>query len=269
MLPASGAVLCLACPLRPKPPLARYIMMPYACACVCVRPLFCAPREEVAVALHHPGFVRVHPSSGVRWDAQDFIDACADDDALVCGAACTDAELAYEDAHGATFEAMEFRGVVFDHVDFHGCTFRDVLFRDCRFTSCTMEGAWLSRVDVRDCSAPGLSLLRARLANVFMAGTDLSWANLSETSIDCLALHGVRLREAALQRSRMKRVELDACDLTRLDVFGTSLAGIDVSRCIFQAPVLSDRYRELRGAIVSPEQAVELALLLGVRLAEE
>ena len=72
-----------------------------------------------------------------------------------------------------------------------------------------------------------------------------------------------------MQRAKLKHVRLDKTDLTRLDVFGTPLCGIDVSTCAFSAPVLSSDYRELRGAQVSAEQAMDIALLLGVRIAEE
>ena len=155
-----------------------------------------------------------------------------------------DVELAYECANGSTFEG-------------------------CRFIGCAMDRSWLNRVDMRDCSAPGMSLLQARLAQVSALSTDLSYANLSETLIDRLSLGNCKLREAALQRAKLKRVRWDACDLTRIDVFGTPLAGIDVSGCAFAAPVLSGDFHELRGAVVSVEQALDVARLLGVRIAEE
>ena len=102
-----------------------------------------------------------------------------------------------------------------------------------------MAKGWLNRVDLRDCSAQGLSLLQARLSQVSAAACDLSFANISETSIDHMALRDCRMCEAAFQRAKLRHVSLADCDLTRIDVFGTSLAGIDVSACLFQAPVLS------------------------------
>ena len=167
-------------------------------------------------------------------------------------------------------EIMSYEDIdLFEQVDFGDCTFRDVRFEQCRFIGCTMGKGWLNRVDLRDCSAPGLSLLQARLSQVSAAACDLSFANISETSIDHMALRDCRMREAAFQRAKLRHVSWADCDLTRIDVFGTSLAGIDVSTCLFQAPVLSGDYRELRGLVVSPEQALSLATLLGVRIAEE
>ncbi len=214
------------------------------------------------------GFARVPEALGSHMDEEELLDLFAEGEAVISNTAFSGLELAYEDAREATFEAVSFRSCVFDGVDFSGCTLRDVVFSGCRFVRCVMDRAWLDHVDFRDCSAPGLSLMKARLASVALLESDLSYANLSETSIDRLRVRAGKFIEAALQRSRIKRAELDGCDLTRLDVFGTSLAGIDVSTCTFAAPVVSGNFHELRGLTVSPEQAVALAGLLGVTVAE-
>lgn len=213
-------------------------------------------------------FARVPDALGGHVGDAELRERLAEGDALVANTALSGLELSFEDAGAATFDTVAFRGCVFEGVDFSRCTFRDVRFTACRFMRCAMDRAWLDRCDIIDCSAPGLSLVEARLASVSVDASDLSYANLSEASIDRFRAHGTRFVEAALQRVRWKRVELDDCDLTRLDVFGTPLAGLDVSTCAFVAPVLSGNYRELRGATVSVEQALALAGLLGVRIAD-
>ena len=214
-------------------------------------------------------FAKVPEALGGHIDAEELLDLFAEGDAQVGNTAFAGLELSYEDVGSATFDTVAFRGCTFDGVDFSGCTFRDVRFRGCRFIRCSMDRAWLNRCDVVDCSAPGLSLLQARLAGVVVSSSDLSYANLSECTVDHLCMRAVRLIEAAMQRTRLKRVELDGCDLTRIDVFGTPLAGIDLSTCEFAAPVLSSDFRELRGAKVSVEQALALVGLLGVTVADD
>lgn len=201
--------------------------------------------------------------------SDELLELFAEGDAFVAHALVEDMELAYECADGATFEGMVFRSCEFDHVDFRDSTFRDVQFENCRFIGCVLDKGWLNRVDFSGCSALGLSLVQARLAGVFARDSDFSYANFSEASVDQLSLRDCRLVEAAMQRAKLKRVDFDGCDLTRLDVFGTSLSGIDLSTSTFQAPVLTSDYRELRGAIVAPEQAVDLVGLLGVRVRDE
>ena len=132
-----------------------------------------------------------------------------------------------------------------------------------------MEGCWLNRCDFVDCSAPGLNLVKARLSNVSFASCDLSYANLSEGRIGPITACDVRLTEAALQGAKLGQLRLDSCDLTRVDVFKTPLCGVDVSRCTFEAPVVSGDYRELRGLTVNAEQALALSGLLGIQLADD
>ena len=63
----------------------------------------------------------------------------------------------------------------------------------------------------------------------------------------------------------MKRVGFDRCDLTRAELAGTKLKGIDLTSCKLEGIQLTGA-PELRGAYVSSEQAIQLSALLGVIL---
>lgn len=215
------------------------------------------------------GFAKLSGEPASRVDYYELLGIFSEGDGLVGNALIGGATFDHDAVNGTTFDRCVFRGSTFDHVDFRDSTLRDVRFEDCRFINTSFDKAWLNRVDLIGCSAPGLSLIQARLAGVFARDCDLSYANLSETSSERFRLRGTRLREAALQRAKLKNVQLADCDLTHIDVFGTALRGIDFTECVFQVPVLSADYRELRGAIVSPEQAVDLARLLGVTVSDE
>lgn len=244
----------------------------FAVACRCVRVQWAAMDgvwQEASVGKRVEGFAELTGEPGRYADYHELLGVFSEGDGLVGNALVAGAEFSHDAANGATFERVLFRSCLFDHADFRTSTFRDVRFEGCRFIGTSMDRAWLNRVDFHDCSAPGLSLAQARLAGVSLRACDLSYANLSESSIDRLRCRDTRLREAALQRAKLKNVQLDACDLTRIDVFGTRLAGLDLSGCIFQAPVLSATYQELRGAVVAPEQAVDLARLLGIIVSGE
>ena len=215
------------------------------------------------------GFAKLSGEPARRMDYYELLGIFAEGDGLAGNAFIESAAFDHDAANGTTFDRCVFRGCTFDHADFRDSTLRDVRFEDCRFINATFDKAWLNRVDLIGCSAPGLSLMQARLASVFVHDCDLSYANLSETSIDWFQLRGTRLREAALQRAKLKNVQLTDCDLTRIDVFGTPLRGVDFTTCVFQVPVLSADYHELRGAVVSPEQAVDLARMLGVIVSDQ
>ena len=79
----------------------------------------------------------------------------------------------------------------------------------------------------------------------------------------------VRLQfgEAALRDLReCKRVEFSACDLRRAELAGTRLAGMDLTTCEIGGNTWGPGLAEVRGAIVTPLQAMELARALGVRI---
>ena len=74
------------------------------------------------------------------------------------------------------------------------------------------------------------------------------------------------LRETVLSGMRLSRVLLERVELGGAELFGTSLAGVDLTTCGIGGLVLSDGCRELRGAKIAPEQAAEVARLMGVEI---
>ena len=62
---------------------------------------------------------------------------------------------------------------------------------------------------------------------------------------------------------------MDRCDLSRTTFFRTSLSGVDLSACDISGLRVSSDLRELRGAVIDPDQAAELMGLLGIKIKEE
>ena len=154
----------------------------------------------------------------------------------------------------------------FEDVDFSRCTFTDVKFMGCRFISCSMERCWLNRCDFISCSAPGLSFQKGRFTSVLLAESQMRYAEFSEASIRDLRARKANLAESLWHDVSLKRSAFESCDLTRADVFRTSLLGIDLSTCDISGIIVSNT---LRGCIVGPEQAVQLAGLLGIQVKED
>lgn len=215
------------------------------------------------------GFAQVKEHIGAHVSANELLDRFAEGDAAIAMTAFEGLELADTSAGGATFDQVIFRSCSFENVDFSGCTFTDVRFIGCRFISCTMKRSWLNRCDLHSCSAPGLSLEKSRLTSVSLADSQLRYAEFSEVSATALRVCKTSLAESAWRSATLKRCTFDACDLSRADMFRTSLAGIDLSACDISGIVVSNTFRELRGCIVSPEQAIQFASLLGIVVKDE
>lgn len=190
-------------------------------------------------------------------------------DAHVANTALSGIELADVAADGTVFENVVFRCCTFERVNLSNCTFTDVLFSGCRFVRCDMGRSWLNRVDFRSCSAPGLSFLKGRLSGVSLVDSQLAYADFSETTVDQLAASETKLSEASFHVTRLRRLVLERCDLSRATFFRTSLSGVDLSACDISGLRVSSDLRELRGAIIDPDQAAELIGFLGIKIKED
>lgn len=215
------------------------------------------------------GFAQVRADVGEHMGRAELLATLAAPDARVQNTSFSALELADVAANGTSFEGVVFRGCSFEGVDLSNCTFTDVLFSGCRFVRCDLGRSWLNRCDFRSCSAPGLGLAKGRLTGVLLEDCQLGYCDLSDATVERLRAHETSLVEASVYSTRLRRVELDRCDLTRATVFKTSLSGIDLSSCELAGIRVSSDLRELRGAVISPEQAVQLAGLLGVKVKED
>lgn len=212
---------------------------------------------------------QVRDDLGCHMSQEELLAALAAPDSHVKNTSFSGIELADVAANGTVFEGVVFRGCIFDAVNLSNCTFTDVLFSGCRFIRCDMGKSWLNRCDFCSCSAPGLTFLKGRLTGVSMVDTQMSYVDFSEATVEHLAASKTNLSEANIYSTRLRHVALNQCDLTRATVFRSSLSGIDLSTCEIAGIRVSSDLRELRGAIVSEEQAPELVSLLGITIKEE
>ena len=74
------------------------------------------------------------------------------------------------------------------------------------------------------------------------------------------------LSDSSLMENDLKKVGFDHCNLTRAELLHSSLYQKDLSDCDIEGITLS--FDDLKGATVSPEQALALSLLLGIHIKE-
>ena len=214
-------------------------------------------------------FAQARDDLGCNLSQDELLAALTAPDAHVANTVFTGLELADVAADGTVFENVVFRGCAFERVNLSNCTFTDVLFLGCRFVRCDLGRSWLNRVDFRSCSAPGLSFLKGRLTGVSLVDSQLAYADLSETTVDQLVASETKLSEASFHATKLRHLALDRCDLSRATFFRTSLSGVDLSSCDISGLRVSSALRELRGAVIDPDQAAELMGLLGIKIKEE
>jgi uncharacterized protein YjbI with pentapeptide repeats len=186
-------------------------------------------------------------------------------------------------------DGVNLRAVTFGHDEP-----TDVTIKASRLAGVSLTGASLTRlslVDVvlEDCELSGLTLTRARFERVELRncrGQGLVAPGLVTRglrAVDC------RLDQAYLVDATLERATLESCDLRAADLSGARLIGAHIERCNLEGATVSrvkaaglalhgsrvDDLRgadSLKGAIIGPDQIVDLALPLfaaiGITVAE-
>ena len=167
-----------------------------------------------------------------------------------------DIDLTEATVRGCTFTSCHFANVRFNaskHLAsaYVGCSFVECNFFDATFTGCKLTGS-----SFRDCALRPMRVSGGDWSFVVLAGADLIGDRFEE----------VRMRETDLghakcAKSRFTDVDLVGAILEGADFAKADLRGSDLPE--FDPPTVG-----LCGAIVLPEQAMFIAQLLGVQIAE-
>jgi uncharacterized protein YjbI with pentapeptide repeats len=169
----------------------------------------------------------------------------------------------------STQRLAELKGssLIFDRVSFANCEIGSLNLVDTRLIGCDLSNAMLrrfaaTRVEFLDCKLIGMNAFGCRWDDVLLDHCDARFAQLGEGRLRRCELRGSQLREAGLVRVTLEATKLIDVVLRQADLAETRLAGIDLSACDIEGITL--RVEDLRGAIVSAPQAMELARLLEV-----
>jgi uncharacterized protein YjbI with pentapeptide repeats len=142
---------------------------------------------------------------------------------------------------------MEFADVIFDHCDLSNLSFSGTAFRRVEFRHCRMTGTDLSRCSMTDTLIEG-----CRCDYVSFSGSKIRRSSFNSSDFSEGAFSDVKLSDLVLDQDRFLNCEF----------LHTSLQGVDFSECEIGGLLVNPE--SLRGVIVSPAQAVDLAALLGI-----
>ena len=180
------------------------------------------------------------------WDSRDLLQHSYDHVEFV------DVDMTEVDNVGTAFAQCVFRNVKFNasrHSDaaFVNCTLTACSFFDATFTRCKLVGSTFER-----CSFSLLKVSGGDWSFVGFAGADLRNASFTD----------VRMRECELTGARcagmtLRNADLSGAFLHNVDFAGADLRGSDLS-------ALDPFAAHVKGAIVDDEQAVAVAIALGL-----
>ncbi len=181
---------------------------------------------------------------------------------------CTirDCTIFEEEINRMRFDQVVFKNVTFMDVTFTNIELTDVIFEKCDLSNTDFSGGAIHRVEFIESKLVGLNLTEATFGNVVF---DNCYANLS--SFGYASLKNVKFERCSLRNGdffecKFNKIDFTDCDLVEANFTNTSLDGIDLSSCKIDQLSLSPG--DLKGCVVSSEQAIAFARLLGIVIKE-
>ena len=167
-------------------------------------------------------------------------------------------------------ENYHIKDAVLAKADLAGLNFHHCLLENCRLIDCTGERAAFVDAVFRRCdlsnSSKGLGtdFHHSAFKQILIEDSNFRYANLDESKLEYAEIKESDFSSAIISNCRL--MDFHALN-TRLDgvvFFRTALKGIDLSENQIEGISVSDSAYELRGAVISPWQAIELARIFGL-----
>lgn len=154
----------------------------------------------------------------------------------------------------------------FERCDFSRAGFYNCVFSHCDFSNCTFTDSYWKRSRVENSRGDGTEFSGTHFKESVFVDCSFCYANFTKASFENFMLERCLCKEAFFTEARIKKMSFDTVDLSRADFFKTPLKGVDLSSSVISGIMVSDSFRELAGAKIDLSQAVDIAVMLGVKI---
>lgn len=207
------------------------------------------------------GFIPAPPKEPMNPRLLPITEALSDDDSF------TDCRMEHGVLKGSALRVALTRAVLRDmkfETAFPSLELEDVLFEGCDLSNAVFSDAILVRAAFRNCRMTGADFSGASLKDVLFENCVLKYANFSYAKFNRAAFCECSATEAEFGETALLKTRFLRTDLRSAQLSGTPLKGIDLTSCRIDG--MGARPDDLRGAILSPEQAITAAKILGVEI---
>lgn len=172
---------------------------------------------------------------------------------------------------GEDFYRIELSSAIFQKCMFTNCNFLkgsfvDVKFAACDFSNCNFEETYFDRCRFEECKCMGINLSESVIKNTLFKESGLQYAVFDKSKITDSGFCNVDFTEGSFSEVNLKGFTAKDCNFIKSNFFKTSLKNIDFSSSELILPILSSPPEELRGSIISPNQALDLIELWGIKV---
>lgn len=185
-----------------------------------------------------------------------------DDHADYEGFALADSILDDATATGVSFRRIHFQKCGLARTALLRVEFTDVRFESCNLAGADWENAQMSRVMLEECGMVGERFFDATFDDLIVRDSNCDMTMFLKARFSRTRFERCTFRRASFEGADLSGVVFSGCDLTGADFNNARLAETDLRGSRIDG--ISAEARDLRGAIIGPDQAIDLIGLLGV-----
>jgi uncharacterized protein YjbI with pentapeptide repeats len=196
----------------------------------------------------------------------EVFEHCLEDEEEIIGEKFMTCDIEDLTIHRARLSGVVFNNVTFREVGFIGCDIEDVIFENCDLSNINLSDSTIFRTEFINCKMVGANLSGINFQDVSMNSCMGRYANgrystFKQFKIEDSFFDLADFQNAAFKESILKNTSFRECQMS-----GATLHNMDLSSCDIEG--LGVRIEDVKGAIVSPVQAVSLAHLFGLIIKE-
>ena len=172
--------------------------------------------------------------------------------------------LTQQKASHAQIEQSRFKSVDLSETGFKFFQLVDVLIINSNIANAKWREANISRVTFTECRLTGFDVADGILENIEFQNCKLNLANFRFAKLKKVRFENCDLQEADFLGAELKSVDFSRCDLSKTQFANTKMNNVDFRTSTIHG--LKAQADNLKGAIISPDQALDLIWLLGVKV---
>lgn len=177
-----------------------------------------------------------------------------------------------EETFPSNLTDTNFRKCNFTKVDFSNKDIRSVYFENCTFTNCDFSNCEFSTFANKgntyiNSKMIGLNFIETHFSNVSFTDCNLMYTNYSDSILSKVSFTRCNLSSSSfISLKKHTNLTFDECNLDKADFLNTPLIGLDLRTC--EIGNIRINIENLRGLIVTTNQAISLASSLGLDIRE-
>lgn len=208
-------------------------------------------RQRPKLAIHHEELLAENV-----WNSDGYIERVCVNGGMISGS----------DDMRWSFDDVVFKNVIFIG-EFRAAEFVDVLFETCDFSNVHFQNASFYRCEVMDSKLTGADFANANLSHTLFETCDGKYGNFSFSRFKEVEFLNCNLTDNDFYECILKEIRFSTCKLDGINFAETDLGGVDLSTSRYEHIEVS--LPKIVGCIVSKEQAIGFARILGLSIKEE